>query len=366
MDDLQSMAGIFRRAERIEPSLRREKTARGALDIGLTERDRPGTRRSGGASRSRGSGGKRGRSGKPKRGFFRRMLRITVISVIVLTVAAGGAVAYYASKLPNITSWQVPERPPNIMVRAADGTVIANRGATGGANVTLEELPPYVYQAVVAIEDRRFYHHLGVDPIRLGRVLLDAVTGDDRPAGASTITQQLARTLFLTMDRTAERKIQEAILAVWLEIQYSKNDILEMYLNRVYFGAGAYGIDAAARAYFGKPASQLNLAEAATIAGVLPRPSAYAPTVNPEATSRSARPTSLRPPKSRPSIRLPAVTATISPTGSPTSCRISSAQSRATSSSTPPSTTRCRRRRQDFCGRASTRTARRLARPKAP
>jgi penicillin-binding protein 1A len=210
------------------------------------------------------------------------MLRATVVGLIVLVVAAGAAVAYYASKLPSITSWAVPDRPPNIKVLADDGTVIANRGATGGANVTLEELPPYLYEAVVAIEDRRFYGHVGIDPVGLGRVLADAVQGN-RITGASTITQQLARTLFLTMDRTIERKIQEAVMAVWLEIKYSKEDILEMYLNRVYFGAGAYGVDAAARAYFGKPATNVTLAEAAMLAGVLPRPSAYAPTVNPEA-----------------------------------------------------------------------------------
>ena len=165
---------------------------------------------------------------------------------------------------------------------AADGTVIANRGDTGGANVTLEGLPPYLYHAIVAIEDKRFCGHLGVDPVGLGRILMEAVRGE-RVTGASTITQQLARTLFLTMDRTIERKIQEAIMVVWLELQYSKNDLLEMYLNRVYFGAGAYGIDAAARAYFGEPASNVTLAEAAMLAGLLPRPSAYAPAVNPEA-----------------------------------------------------------------------------------
>ena len=288
MDDLQSMAEARSRAERIEPVLRRGKGARGLFDFGLTDRDRANGRRPSRSNARAGSrGGGRGRTGRgrgrEKRGFFRRMLRATVIGLIVVLVAGTAAVAYYASKLPSVTSWAVPDRPPNIQVLANDGTVIANRGDTGGANVTLEQLPPYLYQAVVAIEDRRFYGHLGVDPIRLGRVFLDAVTGDDRPAGASTITQQLARTLFLTMDRTIERKIQEAIMAVWLEIQYSKNDILEMYLNRVYFGAGAYGIDAAARAYFGKPASNVTLAEAAMLAGVLPRPSAYAPTVNPDA-----------------------------------------------------------------------------------
>lgn len=285
MDEFEPMA-ISARAERIEPALRRSRS-----ELRASERDRTSGR--GGeprAARGRAQGGRGGNGGrgrgkaKPqRRGFFRRALRFLVFSFAILVVATVSVVAYYASKLPDVTSWEVPERPPNIQILAADGAVIANRGDTGGANVTLEALPNYLWQAVVAIEDRRFYSHLGVDPIRLGRVLIDAVTGDDRPAGASTITQQLARTLFLTMDRTVERKIQEAILAVWLEVQYSKDDILEMYLNRVYFGAGAYGIDAAARVYFGKPAAAVTLAEAAMLAGVLPRPSAYAPTVNPDA-----------------------------------------------------------------------------------
>jgi penicillin-binding protein 1A len=299
MDDLQRMGIFSRRPERVEPAVRRKRAPRGELDIGVTERDRasPGRSRSGSSKRppankssSRGragrSGGRKGtrRKGKAKRrGFFRRALRIIAIALALVVVTGGAVVAYYASKLPNITSWDVPERPPNIQILGADGTLIANRGATGGANITLEELPPYVPQAVVAIEDRRFYSHIGVDPIGLVSAVFHAATSGDRIRGASTITQQLARTLFLTMDRTAERKIQEAILAVWLEIEYSKNDILEMYLNRVYFGAGAYGIDAAARTYFGKPASQLTLAEASMIAGLLPAPSRYAPTVNMEA-----------------------------------------------------------------------------------
>ncbi|MHA1559751.1 MAG: transglycosylase domain-containing protein [Alphaproteobacteria bacterium] len=281
-------------AARVEPALRRVGSA-GNSDIKVTERDRSGPRRTKpagaratGKSGGRGNGRRdrvvgSGKASRPRRSFFRRTLRAAIIVFVVAFVAAGGAIAYYASKLPAITSWVVPERPPNIEILAADGTTIANRGDTGGANVTLEQLPPYLWQAVVAIEDRRFYSHFGVDPIGLGRVVLDAVTSGDRLTGASTITQQLARTLFLTMDRTAERKIQEAIMAVWLELQYSKDDILEMYLNRVYFGAGAYGIDAAARIYFGKPASRVTLAEAAILAGVLPRPSSYAPTVNPEA-----------------------------------------------------------------------------------
>ena len=293
MDEFELMPRSRSSAARIEPALRRTKAAANR-DIRVTERDPLGPRRSrsAGTHTASDSGGRRngrrnrparGKAGRPRRGIFRRVLRATVIAAVVVIVAAGGAIAYYASKLPAITSWEVPDRPPNIEILAADGTAIANRGDTGGANVTLEQLPPYLWQAVVAIEDRRFYSHFGVDPIGLGRVVFDAITSGDRLTGASTITQQLARTLFLTMDRTAERKIQEAIMAVWLELQYSKDDLLEMYLNRVYFGAGAYGIDAAARIYFGKPASSVTLAEAAILAGVLPRPSSYAPTVNPEA-----------------------------------------------------------------------------------
>ncbi len=297
MDDLQPMGIFSRRTERIEPPMRGKRAPRAELDIGVTERDRaaPGRSGRGGSAKGpanksgksaggrRGGNGKKGRTKRQKRGFFRRALRALTIGVVVLILTGGGVVAYYASKLPNITSWDVPARPPNIQILGADGTLIANRGATGGANVTLEELPPYVGQAVVAIEDHRFYSHFGVDPIGLARVLVHAATSSDRITGASTITQQLARTLFLTMDRTMERKIQEAVMAVWLEIKYSKADILEMYLNRVYFGAGAYGIDAASRTYFGKPASQLTLAEASMIAGLLPAPSRYAPTVNMEA-----------------------------------------------------------------------------------
>ena len=296
MDDPEPMAKTRRRAERIEPALRRKGSRQGPPNLKPTQRDRASPNRSGGgrsAPPGRGKSGGTGRSGRiiaaqqraktKRRGSLRRALRVTLIGLVLVLVGGGAVIAYYAAMLPDITSWVVPDRPPNIKILAADGTLIANRGDTGGENATLEELPSYLYQAVVAIEDRRFYGHPGIDPIGLARVLFQAVTSGDRIEGASTITHQLARTLFLTMDRTVERKIQEAILSVWLEIQFSKDDILEMYLNRVYFGAGAYGIDAAARVYFGKPASTATLAEAALLAGLLPAPSRYAPTTNPEA-----------------------------------------------------------------------------------
>ena len=140
-----------------------------------------------------------------------------------------------ASCRPSISS-RCPT-PPNIAVLADDGSLIANRGDTGGPAVRLIDLPPYLPKAFVAIEDRRFYEHLGIDPIGVTRALLRDATGARDIEGGSTLTQQLAKNLFLTRERTLSRKIQEAILALWLERRYSKDQILELYLNRVYFGS---------------------------------------------------------------------------------------------------------------------------------
>jgi penicillin-binding protein 1A len=205
-------------------------------------------------------------------------------------IGLAGLVGYYFTKLPPIDQLAVPKRPPNVAILASDGTLIANRGETGGRTISLGELPAYVPRAFVAIEDRRFYTHFGIDPLGLGRAL--AVTiwrrGHGGMQGGSTLTQQLAKNLFLTQERTLSRKIQEAILAVWLERKYTKNQILELYLNRVYFGAGAYGIEAAAQRYFAKPARQLSLAEAATLAGVVQAPGRLAPNRNPDAAQKRA------------------------------------------------------------------------------
>ena len=167
-------------------------------------------------------------------------------------IAVAGVVAYYAAQLPPIDQLAVPKRPPNIAILAADGTLLANRGETGGRTVAIKELPPYLPKAFVAIEDRRFYDHFGIDPVGIARALMRNLTSRGVAQGGSTLTQQLAKNLFLTQERTASRKIQEAILALWLERNYTKDQILELYLNRVYFGAGAYGVEAAAQRYFGK------------------------------------------------------------------------------------------------------------------
>ena len=203
-------------------------------------------------------------------------------------IAVGSVVAYYASQLPPIDELTVPKRPPNIAIMASDGTLLANKGETGGRTVSIGELPPYLPKAFVAIEDRRFYDHWGIDPVGIARALYRNVNRGGVSQGGSTLTQQLAKNLFLTQERTASRKIQEAILALWLERNYTKDQILELYLNRVYFGAGAYGVEAAAQRYYSKSARNVSLSEAAVLAGLVQAPSRLAPNRNPDAAQARA------------------------------------------------------------------------------
>ncbi|MBX9760579.1 MAG: PBP1A family penicillin-binding protein [Beijerinckiaceae bacterium] len=198
-----------------------------------------------------------------------------------------GIVAWHAAQLPPIDQLAVPKRPPNIAILAEDGSLLANRGDTGGPAVHIGELPPYLPKAFIAIEDRRFYDHWGVDVVGIARALSRNVTGG-AVQGGSTITQQLAKNLFLTQERTVSRKIQEAILAIWLEQRFSKDQILELYMNRVYFGSGAYGVEAAAQRYFGRTARSVSLAESAVLAGLMVAPSRLAPNRNPRGAAERA------------------------------------------------------------------------------
>ncbi|HVV91862.1 MAG TPA: PBP1A family penicillin-binding protein [Hyphomicrobiales bacterium] len=294
------------RAERAEP---RFDAAPGALDLRLTADDRAaaprGRRPRAGAAKTRGGseppvsapakatrsrssgdggGGNRrrgngGGSGGGRRGWVRRILTWAAVVAIWVVVGVAGIVAYEAARLPSIQSLQIPPRPPSVTILASDGSLLAHRGE-GGAAVKLSELPPYLPKAFVAIEDRRFYSHFGVDPIGLVRALYQDVRTGGVVEGGSTITQQLAKNLFLTPERSLERKIQEAILAVWLEHKFTKREILALYLNRVYFGDGAYGVEAAAQRYFGTSARHVTLAEAAILAGLVKAPSRLAPTHN--------------------------------------------------------------------------------------
>jgi penicillin-binding protein 1A len=159
----------------------------------------------------------------------------------------------------------------------------------GGSAVPLRELPPFLPKAFLAIEDRRFYSHYGIDPFGVMRAVGANVLHRGVSQGGSTLTQQLAKNLFLTQERTMQRKLQEVILAVWLERKYSKDEILDLYLNRVYFGSGAYGVEAAAQRYFGKSARNVTLSEAALLAGLVKSPSKLAPTRNFDGAERRAQ-----------------------------------------------------------------------------
>ncbi|RBP13826.1 penicillin-binding protein 1A [Roseiarcus fermentans] len=220
--------------------------------------------------------------------LFRRLVYWSVVASVWGAIALVGVVGYYASRLPPIDQLAVPKRPPNIAILADDGTLLVNRGDSGGPAVRLMDLPPYLPKAFIAIEDRRFYSHFGVDPLGMARALVRDIAGRGAVEGGSTLTQQLAKNLFLTQERTLSRKVQEAILAIWLERRYSKDQILELYLNRVYFGAGAYGVEAASQKYFGKSARFDSLSEAALLAGLMKSPSKLAPNRNPTGAAERA------------------------------------------------------------------------------
>ena len=196
-------------------------------------------------------------------------------------LAVGAVIVYFAVQLPSADTWKVPDRAANIRIVAADGQLISNRGKSGGEAISLHELPYYVPAAFIAIEDRRFKEHFGVDVLGLVSVALESVKAGEVTRGASTITQQVAKNLFLTPDQTLGRKVQEMVLAVWLEQTYSKDEILELYLNRVNFGHEKYGIEAASQFYFGKSARNLSLSEAAIFAGSLQAPSRLNPKGDP-------------------------------------------------------------------------------------
>ena len=226
--------------------------------------------------------------GRRRRTVLGALVYYGAVLAVWCVIGLGALVAWHAGQLPPIDQLAVPKRPPNIAILADDGTLLANRGDTGGAAIHIKDLPPYLPKAFIAIEDRRFYSHWGVDPLGIGRAVLRNVLKRGGMEGGSTITQQLAKNLFLTQERTISRKIQEAILAVWLEHRYSKDQILELYLNRVYFGSGAYGVEAAARKYFGRPASETTLQEAAILAGLMKAPTKLAPNRNPDAAAERA------------------------------------------------------------------------------
>ncbi len=201
---------------------------------------------------------------------------------VVVAVGQALLVQGFDSLLPNVRRLNSYNRPGTVTVLSADGQVIQKLGPATREKVTAGRMPPLLQRAFIAAEDRRFYQHDGVDPVGIGRAMLRNLRQGSVEEGASTITQQLARTVFLSQDRTIVRKLKEALLAGKLERQLSKQQILEQYLNVVYLGSSAYGVADAAWIYFSKRPDQLSLPEAALIAGLPPAPSVYSPLVNPD------------------------------------------------------------------------------------
>ncbi len=225
---------------------------------------------------------------KRKRSSLRRLLVLPLYALAAGGVGVAALMIYYSVIYPDPLSLRPRENAPFVRILARDGSVITERGG-GDDYVPLDLLPRYVSDAVIATEDQRFYDHHGVDPFGMVRAAIINLREGRTVQGGSTLTQQLAKNLYLSHDRTFARKLEEFTLALWLESRLTKADILELYLNRVYLGSGAYGIDAAARRYFRKPARNLSLSEAAMIAGLLKAPSKYSPLSNPGLARTRAR-----------------------------------------------------------------------------
>jgi penicillin-binding protein 1A len=255
--------------------------ARSAIRRSLSEQPSPPPpppppRKAGGA----GGGGGRGRKPGGFRGFLRKLVVWGVALGLAVVLAIAAAVMVAASSLPGYQALKSQAQGQMIVVRARDGSELVSLGPSYGKWIPIGQIPATMKQAMISVEDRRYYDHFGVDPVGILRSLFVRVESGKWRQGGSTITQQLARNVFLNSNRTFARKAREAILAVALETKFSKDQILELYLNKVYFGGGAYGIDSASRKFFGHPGDRLTLPEAAIIAGLVKAPSRYSPTAD--------------------------------------------------------------------------------------
>src|SRR5438552_11089850 len=221
------------------------------------------------------------RAKQPRRLWLRRLGlaagALALLVALTVTVAALWAFAVLPSSLPSVTALETFQPLQGSVIYDDNDEVITELHVERRIFVPLAQIPKSLRDAIIATEDRRFYSHWGVDPIGIGRAVVQNYRRGRIVEGGSTITQQLAKVLFLTADKSLERKLKEAVLALELERRYSKDRILEMYLNPVYFGHGAYGVEAAARTYFGKSVSELTVREAALLAGLPRAPSSYSP-----------------------------------------------------------------------------------------
>ncbi len=227
--------------------------------------------------------------GRPGRTRFQQVVYWGSVAAVWGMIFLATVVLVFAMDLPDTSKLYEVTRQPSVSYLDRSGTLLAVRGSQYAPPVDLDELPKYVPDAFVAIEDQHFYWHPGFNPWGIARSQLWNLTHRGGPLrGGSTITQQLARNLFLSADQNMRRKIQELILSFWLELRFSKKEILALYMNRVGFGAGAYGIEAAAQRYFNTTASQLTLPQAALLAGLIKGPSRYSPLADSERAARRA------------------------------------------------------------------------------
>lgn len=227
---------------------------------------------------------------RPARGpLGLRMLRLAIILAIWGALALGAILLVFTWDLPRADAALATQRRPSVTLNTAEGGLLATQGDLYGETLRLRDMPAHLPAALLAIEDRRFREHWGLDPIGIARALYRNLTEGDVVQGGSTLTQQLAKNLFLSAERSFRRKVQEAILAIWLETRFSKDQLLEIYLNRAYLGAGAWGVDAAARVYFGTSARRVTLWQSAVLAGLPQAPSRHNPRSNPDGAMARAR-----------------------------------------------------------------------------
>ena len=224
--------------------------------------------------------------GKPRSRLWVWVSNILALGVWA-AVAAGVVLVYLALNLPPIDANALTRRP-NIVIQDSAGAELGSFGDNYGDTVALTDLPKHLPAAVVAVEDRRFYDHFGIDLRGLARAMLTNIQAKGVVQGGSTITQQVAKNLFLTPERTITRKLREMMLALWLERNFTKDEILTIYLNRVYLGAGTYGVEAASQRYFGRSAKDVGIYQSAVLAGLLKAPSRYNPTNNTDLAKQRA------------------------------------------------------------------------------
>jgi len=212
-----------------------------------------------------------------KQGWLAGAMKWLSTLAVWTVIVVGGLMVWYGSDLPDVDKIVNSTRQPSVTILAGDDTVLLKSGDLYGLPVTLDDIPPALVQAVIATEDRRFYDHFGLDLMGLVRATVANIMAGRIVQGGSTLTQQVAKNIFLSPERTLKRKIQELLLALWLENKFTKDQILTLYLNRVYLGSGTYGVTAAAKKYFGKSVQALNIYQSALIAGLLKAPSRYNP-----------------------------------------------------------------------------------------